>query len=162
MDSSVVVGDVDLLDSSERSLVLEGWNDTARAIADVSLVDLFDAQVAATPGAVALSFEGQSVSYAEFDARVNRFARYLVSVGVGPESLVGVAVRRSVDLLVAVYGVLKAGGGYVPVDPDQPAERNGYVLAAASPVCVVSTSDVGFDAGVVPVVEVDVVDVSGF
>ncbi|MCD2136388.1 AMP-binding protein, partial [Rhodococcus qingshengii] len=89
MDSSVVVGDVDLLDSSERSLVLEGWNDTARAIADVSLVDLFDAQVAATPGAVALSFEGQSVSYAEFDARVNRFARYLVSVGVGPESLVG-------------------------------------------------------------------------
>ena len=60
--------------------------------------------------------------------------------GVGPESLVGVAVRRSVDLLVAVYGVLRAGGGYVPVDPDQPAERNGYVLAAASPVCVVSTS----------------------
>ena len=162
VDSSVVVGDVDLLDSSERLLVLEGWNDTARAIADVSLVDLFDAQVAATPGAVALSFEGVSLSYAEFDARVNRFARYLVSVGVGPESLVGVAVRRSVDLLVAVYGVLRAGGGYVPVDPDQPAERNGYVLAAASPVCVVSTSDVGFDAGVVPVVEVDVVDVSGF
>ncbi|WP_328587292.1 amino acid adenylation domain-containing protein, partial [Rhodococcus qingshengii] len=58
--------------------------------------------------------------------------------------------------------MLRAGGGYVPVDPDQPAERNGYVLAAASPVCVVSTSDVGFDAGVVPVVEVDVVDVSGF
>ncbi|MBF7737771.1 AMP-binding protein, partial [Rhodococcus erythropolis] len=56
----------------------------------------------------------------------------------------------------------RAGGGYVPVDPDQPAERNGYVLESASPVCVVSTSDVGFDAGVVPVVEVDVVDVSGF
>ncbi|WP_371595656.1 amino acid adenylation domain-containing protein, partial [Rhodococcus sp. YH3-3] len=128
----------------------------------MSVLDGFDAQVAASPDAVALSFEGVSLSYAEFDARVNRFARYLVSVGVGPESLVGVAVRRSVDLLVAVYGVLRAGGGYVPVDPDQPAERNGYVLAAASPVCVVSTSDVGFDAGVVPVVEVDVVDVSGF
>ncbi|WP_141752399.1 non-ribosomal peptide synthetase, partial [Rhodococcus erythropolis] len=155
-------GDVDILDSVERSLVLEGWNDTARVVSGVSVLDGFDAQVAATPGAVAVSFEGQSLSYAEFDARVNRFARYLVSVGVGPESLVGVAVRRSVDLLVAVYGVLRAGGGYVPVDPDQPAERNGYVLESASPVCVVSTSDVGFDAGVVPVVEVDVVDVSGF
>ncbi|WP_438473118.1 non-ribosomal peptide synthase/polyketide synthase [Rhodococcus erythropolis] len=161
-DRSTILGDVDILDSVERSLVLEGWNDTAREVAGVSVLDGFDAQVAATPGAVALSFEGQSLSYAEFDARVNRFARYLVSVGVGPESLVGVAVRRSVDLLVAVYGVLRAGGGYVPVDPDQPAERNGYVLESASPVCVVSTSDVGFDAGVVPVVEVDVVDVSGF
>ncbi len=161
-DQSAVLGDVDILDSVERSLVFEGWNDTAREVAGVSVLDGFDAQVAATPDAVALSFEGQSLSYAEFDARVNRFARYLVSVGVGPESLVGVAVRRSVDLLVAVYGVLRAGGGYVPVDPDQPAERNGYVLESASPVCVVSTSDVGFDAGVVPVVEVDVVDVSGF
>ena len=161
-DRSTIVGDVDILDSVERSLVLEGWNDTAREVGGVSVLDGFDAQVAASPDAVALSFEGVSLSYAEFDARVNRFARYLVSVGVGPESLVGVAVRRSVDLLVAVYGVLRAGGGYVPVDPDQPAERNGYVLAAASPVCVVSTSDVGFDAGVVPVVEVDVVDVSGF
>ncbi|UPU44828.1 non-ribosomal peptide synthetase [Rhodococcus qingshengii] len=161
-DQSAVLGDIDILDSVERSLVLEGWNDTAREVAGVSVLDGFDAQVAASPDAVALSFEGVSLSYAEFDARVNRFARYLVSVGVGPESLVGVAVRRSVDLLVAVYGVLRAGGGYVPVDPDQPAERNGYVLAAASPVCVVSTSDVGFDAGVVPVVEVDVVDVSGF
>ncbi|UXF69184.1 non-ribosomal peptide synthetase [Rhodococcus qingshengii] len=161
-DPSVRVGDVDMFDSGERSLVLESWNGTAHEVADVSLVDVFDAQVAASPDAVALSFEGVSLSYAEFDARVNRLARYLISVGVGPESLVGVAVRRSVDLLVAVYGVLKAGGGYVPVDPDQPAERNAYVLESASPVCVISTSDVGFDAGVVPVVEVDVVDVSGF
>ncbi|MDV6277719.1 amino acid adenylation domain-containing protein [Rhodococcus erythropolis] len=161
-DPSVRVGDVDMFDSGERSLVLESWNDTAHEVADVSLVDVFDARVAASPDAVAVSFEGVSLSYAEFDSRVNRLARYLVSVGVGPESLVGVAVRRSVDLLVAVYGVLKAGGGYVPVDPDQPAERNAYVLESASPVCVISTSDVGFDAGVVPVVEVDVVDVSDF
>ncbi len=161
-DPSVRVGDVDMFDSGERSLVLESWNGTAHEVADVSLVDVFDAQVEASPDAVAVSFEGVSLSYAEFDSRVNRLARYLVSVGVGPESLVGVAVRRSVDLLVAVYGVLKAGGGYVPVDPDQPAERNAYVLESASPVCVISTSDVGFDAGVVPVVEVDVVDVSGF
>ncbi|WP_041814810.1 non-ribosomal peptide synthetase [Rhodococcus erythropolis] len=161
-DPSARVGDVDMFDSGERSLVLESWNGTAHEVADVSLVDVFDAQVEASPDAVAVSFEGVSLSYAEFDSRVNRLARYLVSVGVGPESLVGVAVRRSVDLLVAVYGVLKAGGGYVPVDPDQPAERNAYVLESASPVCVISTSDVGFDAGVVPVVEVDVVDVSGF
>ncbi|REK80096.1 amino acid adenylation domain-containing protein, partial [Rhodococcus erythropolis] len=100
-DQSIVLGDIDILDSVERSLVLEGWNDTAREVAGVSVLDGFVAQVAASPDAVALSFEGVSLSYAEFDARVNRFARYLVSVGVGPESLVGVAVRRSVDLLVA-------------------------------------------------------------
>ncbi|MGC0365272.1 amino acid adenylation domain-containing protein [Rhodococcus sp. 27YEA15] len=159
---SVRVGDVDLLDAGERSLVLESWNDTAHEVVNASLMDMFDAQVVRSPSASAVSFEAMSLSYAEFDARVNRLARYLVSVGVGPESLVGIAVRRSVDLMVAIYGVLKAGGGYVPVDPDQPAERTGYVLASASPVCVISTSDVGFDAGVVPVVEVDVVDVSGF
>ncbi|WP_156423164.1 condensation domain-containing protein, partial [Rhodococcus sp. KB6] len=87
-DRSTIVGDVDILDSVERSLVLEGWNDTAREVGGVSVLDGFVAQVAASPDAVALSFEGVSLSYAEFDARVNRFARYLVSVGVGPESLV--------------------------------------------------------------------------
>ncbi|MGC0365274.1 amino acid adenylation domain-containing protein [Rhodococcus sp. 27YEA15] len=161
-DPRVRVGDVELLDAGERSLVLESWNETACRVPDVVVPGLFGARVLESPGAVALSFEGVSVSYAEFDARVNRFARYLISLGVGPESLVAVAVRRSVDLVVAVYGVLAAGGAYVPVDPDQPVERNAYVVDAADPVCVISTSDVGFVAGGRPVVLVDVVDVSGF
>ena len=92
-----------------------------------------------SPDAVALVFEGKSLTYAEFDARVNRLARHLISVGVGPESLVALAMRRSLDLLVGDLCGVKAGGAYVPVDPDQPADRIGHVLDTAAPVCVLTT-----------------------
>ena len=81
--------------------------------------------MAATPDAVAVVFEGASLTYGEFSARVNRLARHLVSLGVGPESRVVVAMRRSLDLVVGMYAVVTAGGAYVPVDPDHPAERIG-------------------------------------
>ncbi len=145
--------------------MLERWNDTGRAVeSSLTLVDLFEAQVRRTPDAVALEFEGRSLTFAEFDSRVNRVARYLVSVGVGPESTVGLAVRRSLDLLVGMYAIVRAGGAYVPLDPDQPADRNGYILDVAAPVVVLTTARDGFDvAGVsVPVVELDTLDVSGF
>ncbi|WP_245814107.1 condensation domain-containing protein, partial [Rhodococcus marinonascens] len=116
------VGALDLFTPGERALVLDTWNDTGHQVPDTTLVGLFDAQVARTPDAVALVFEGESLTYAQFDARVNRLARYLIDAGVGPESLVGIGMRRSLDLLVAIYAVVKSGGGYVPIDPDQPAE----------------------------------------
>ena len=159
---NVVVGDIVVLGEADRALVLESGCGEVRAGVSGTLVDLFDGQVVRGADRVALVCGGVELSYGEFDARVNRFARYLISVGVGPESLVALAMRRSVDLVVGMYAVAKAGGGYVPVDPDQPADRTAFILEAAAPVCVVSTSDVGFDAGAVPVVEVDVVDVSGF
>nr|WP_252194336.1 amino acid adenylation domain-containing protein [Rhodococcus sp. GOMB7] len=159
---NVVVGDIVVLGEAGRALVLESGCGEVRAGVSGTLVDLFDGQVVRGADRVALVCGGVELSYGEFDARVNRFARYLISVGVGPESLVALAMRRSVDLVVGMYAVAKAGGGYVPVDPDQPADRTAFILEAAAPVCVVSTSDVGFDAGAVPVVEVDVVDVSGF
>ncbi|QCQ92200.1 non-ribosomal peptide synthetase [Rhodococcus sp. SGAir0479] len=157
------VGDLDLLEADERSLVLERWNSTEHPVADATLVDLFEAQVARTPDAVAVVFEGESLSYGEFAARVHRTARWLIGQGVGPDSLVGLAMRRSVDLLVGMYAVVAAGGGYVPVDPDQPAERNGYILTTANPVLLLSTSR---DRSGLPdgqrIVELDTVDVSGF
>ncbi|MDN3461149.1 amino acid adenylation domain-containing protein, partial [Rhodococcus sp. APC 3903] len=121
------------------------------------------AQVAASPDAVAVVFEGQSLSYAEFGSRVNRLARYLVSVGVGPESLVALAMRRSVDLVVGMYAVVAAGGAYVPLDPDHPVERNGHILGTAAPVCVLSTAGDGVVLpGEFDVVLIDELDVSGF
>ncbi|GAB6922394.1 hypothetical protein JCM9803A_28440 [Rhodococcus erythropolis] len=161
-DVETVIGDIDLLTDTDKSLVERAGHGVRRAGVSGTLVDLFDGQVVRGADRVALVCGGVELSYGEFDARVNRFARYLISVGVGPESLVALAMRRSVDLVVGMYAVAKAGGGYVPVDPDQPADRTAFILEAAAPVCVVSISDVGFDAGVVPVVEVDVVDVSGF
>ncbi|MBT2269708.1 amino acid adenylation domain-containing protein, partial [Rhodococcus erythropolis] len=159
-----VVGDVELLGEDERSQVLVAVNDTVHELTvGALLLDGFVAQVAATPGAVAVVFEGQSLTYAEFGSRVNRFARYLVSVGVGPESLVALAMRRSVDLVVGMYAVVAAGGAYVPLDPDHPVERNGHILETAAPVCVLSTAGDGVVLpGEFDVVLIDELDVSGF
>ncbi|MGW0028208.1 non-ribosomal peptide synthetase, partial [Rhodococcus sp. NPDC003383] len=153
-----------LLGAQERALVLESWNDTAHEVdSAATLVDLFEAQVVRTPGAVAVVFDGVALSYGEFASRVRRLARFLVAEGVGPESLVAVGMRRSVEMLVAVYAVIEAGGAYVPVDPDQPVERVGYILETADPVVVLSTSRDGFAVpGDRSVVWVDELDVSGF
>ncbi|WP_430333761.1 amino acid adenylation domain-containing protein [Rhodococcus sp. ACT016] len=164
-DPSVVVGDVELLDRAERSQVLDGWNATDRVVPDATLVELFEAQAARTPDATALVFEGDSLTYAEFAARVHRTARWLIGEGVGPDSLVGLGMRRSLDLLVGMYAVLAAGGGYVPIDPDQPTERNGYILDTAAPALVLSTARDGFEVAgerSVSVVNLDEVDVSAF
>ncbi|MDV7246819.1 MULTISPECIES: amino acid adenylation domain-containing protein, partial [Rhodococcus] len=147
----------------ERELVLGGWNATGCVVPGVSLVGLFEERVGCVPDAVAVVFGSVVLSYGEFGVRVRRLARLLMGLGVGPESLVGVAVGRSVELVVGIYAVLEAGGGYVPVDVDQPVERVEYVLGVAAPVLVLSTSvdRVGLPGSVV-VVELDVVDVSGF
>ncbi|NME81503.1 non-ribosomal peptide synthetase, partial [Rhodococcus sp. 105337] len=160
-DPSGPVGDIDLLGADERVAVLERWNDTSHPVAEATLLDRFDAQVAASPDAVAVVFEDESLTYVQFDARVNQLARYLISRGVGPETTVGLEVRRSLDLLVGMYAIVRAGGAYVPIDPDQPAERNAYIVEMASPVLVVSTSRDGFDVPVsVPVVSIDTLDLA--
>ncbi|MFD4181524.1 amino acid adenylation domain-containing protein, partial [Rhodococcus sp. NPDC058514] len=159
------VWDLTVTTEDERALTLSGWNSTERALEGGTLVSLFDAQVAASPGAVALSFEGESVTYSEFDGRVNRLARHLISIGVGPESLVALAMRRSIDLLVGVYAVVKAGGAYVPVDPDQPSDRIGNILETAAPECVLSTSRDEFtgtgDSSVLLIDDLDLAGVDG-
>ncbi|TQF02749.1 amino acid adenylation domain-containing protein [Kitasatospora acidiphila] len=125
---------VDVLGAAERRLVVEEWNDTVAPVVGATVGELFAAQVVRTPGAVAVVFEGVEVSYAELDARVNRLARLLVGEGVGPESVVAVCLPRGVDAVVALLGVLKAGGAYLPVDPGYPVERIGFMVADALPV----------------------------
>ncbi|PTR31409.1 amino acid adenylation domain-containing protein [Rhodococcus sp. OK519] len=160
---SVLVGDIELLDDVERSRVVEEWNATSQPVPDATLVNLFEQQVARTPDATALVFEGGALSYGEFAARVHRTARFLIGEGVGPDSLVGLGMRRSLDLLVGMYAVLEAGGAYVPLDPDQPAERNGYILETANPALVLSTSREASDLpAAARIVELDSLDVSGF
>ncbi|WP_310408633.1 amino acid adenylation domain-containing protein, partial [Nocardia kruczakiae] len=157
------VGDVGVLSAGELAGVVRGRNETAYPVSGGLLLDGFRRAVVGSPGAVAVVGPGgESLTYAELDARVNGLARVLVGRGVGPESLVGLAVRRSVDLVVGMYAVLTAGGAYVPLDPDHPVERVGYVLDVARPVCVLTTARDGFVVpGGVPVVEIDTVDLSG-
>ncbi|BCK59131.1 hypothetical protein NWFMUON74_69030 [Nocardia wallacei] len=145
------VGDLDLMCTDERAAVVSGRNATEHDL-DVSLtlVSLFARTVSKTPDAVALvSPAGETVTYGEVGDRVNRLARHLVSLGVRPESRVALAFHRSVDLVVAMYAVAVAGGAYVPVDPNQPTERTGYVLRIVDPVCVLTTSSTAADSTVV-------------
>jgi amino acid adenylation domain-containing protein len=162
-DPHTAVGDIDILDPAERVQLLTGWNDTAAEVEDQTLADLFRAQAPLTPDAPALWFEGTELSYREFDARVNRLARALIERGVGSESLVALAMRRSIDLVVGMHAVVQAGGAFVPVDLDHPAERTGYILESAAPVCVLSTARDGFDgAQGRPVLLLDEADLTGY
>ncbi|MGW5755894.1 AMP-binding protein, partial [Nocardia rhamnosiphila] len=162
----VPVGEVEILAPAERQ-ALQARNATGRELdSAATLVSLLDASVAATPDAVALvAADGSQITYAELGARVNRLARSLIAEGVGPQDRVVLALRRSVDLVVAMYAVATAGGVYVPVDPDQPAERTGYILDTAAPVCVLTTSADAADGVVgdgVPALAVDTLDLDGF
>ncbi|MER0448823.1 amino acid adenylation domain-containing protein [Streptomyces sp. Edi4] len=156
----VPVGRLELLSGAERAQV-EKWSGVSVGVEAVSFPVLFERQVGRTPGAVAVVCGGVEVSYAELNARANRLARYLVWLGVGPERVVAVALPRSVELVVALLAVMKAGGVYLPVSLDQPAARVEYVLGDAGPVCLVSRSEVaaGFSSAVSSRV---LVDSSGF
>ena len=107
------------------------------AMPELTLPELFEQQAARAPGAVAVVYEGAGLSYAELDARANRLARYLVSLGAGPEQLVAVAMERSAGLVVALLAVLKAGAAYLPVDPEYPADRTAYMLRDAQVMLLV-------------------------
>ncbi|WP_408990508.1 AMP-binding protein, partial [Streptomyces shenzhenensis] len=131
--------------------MVEGWNETGVVVAGVSLVELFEAQVVRCPGAVAVVCGDERVSFGELDERASRLAGVLVGRGVGPESVVAVVLERSVDLVVALLGVWKAGAAYVPVDPSYPEERVAFMLGDAHPVCVVTASGVEDVAGAVGV-----------
>ncbi|MEW5930137.1 MAG: amino acid adenylation domain-containing protein, partial [Gemmatimonadota bacterium] len=118
-----------LLRGEERAQVLHAWNATAADYPPACLHELVAAQAERTPGAVAVVFEGEALTYAELEARANRLAHHLAGLGVRPETRVGVCAERSAELVVALLGTLKAGGAYVPLDPSYPAERLAYMLA---------------------------------
>ncbi len=127
--STASLADVPMLSADEQQTMLRDWNDTVRDYPrDRCVHQLFAQRAAQTPDAVALVFENQSLTYGALNARANRVAHQLRDMGIGPDKLVGVAVERSIDLMVAVLGVLKAGGAYVPIDPSYPHERVRLML----------------------------------
>ncbi|RKH14651.1 amino acid adenylation domain-containing protein [Corallococcus sp. CA053C] len=128
------ISSLPLLPEGERHRVLKAWNDTAVTHpAEATLTSLIEAQVARTPDAVALEFEGTRLTYRELDARANQLAHALRKHGVGPEVRVGLCVERSLEMVVGLLGTLKAGGAYVPLDPGYPQERLGWMLEDARP-----------------------------
>ncbi|WP_317933152.1 condensation domain-containing protein, partial [Streptomyces cellostaticus] len=142
-DPGMCVGDVDVLSAGERERLVTEVNDAGNDIPEATLVELFERQAAQRADAVAVVHDGATLTYGEVNARANRLARHLVARGVGPESLVGVCLERSADLVVALLAVLKAGGAYLPIDPDSPADRIAYMVQDAQPVLLVTTSTTG-------------------
>ncbi|QIB43053.1 non-ribosomal peptide synthetase [Streptomyces aureoverticillatus] len=132
------VAAVDVLDAAERERLLVGLNDTAAETPELTVPGLFERQAAATPDAPAVVFGDQSLTYAELDARANRLARELIARGAGPEAVVGLALPRSADLVVAMLGILKSGAGYLPIDPKYPSARLDLILAEARPQLVLT------------------------
>ncbi|WP_227984382.1 non-ribosomal peptide synthetase [Nocardia spumae] len=140
-DSTAVVGDIDVLAPGERELVLHDWNTAGVPVPPVTLVDLIASQAQRRPGAHAIRFGDIALTFGELHERANRVARALIAHGVGPETLVAVAVPRTEELPVALLGVLIAGAAYLPIDTGYPAQRLEFMLTDAAPACVLTTAE---------------------
>ena len=150
---------VDLLDAGEHARLDEVGNRAVLskpAITPVSIPVLFAARVAQTPDAVAVTFEGRSMTYREVEEAANRFAHLLADKGAGPGECVALRFSRSAEAIVAILAVLKTGAAYLPIDPAHPRERIGFMLADAAPIAVITTTGLrprldGFDVVVIDV-----------
>ena len=143
--------------TDERRQLLDEWNDTAVPQPAAMAPGLFAARVAAVPDAAAVVFGDAVVSYRELDGRAGRLAGFLAAAGAGPESVVGLCLPRGVQMLTAVLAVWKAGAAYLPVDPELPAERAGFMLADSRAVLVIGTGEVldELPAGRIRMVDLD-------
>ena len=136
------VFDLPLLDDAERHQVVRGFNDTAADYArDKTVVDLFAEQVGLRPDAVAVIDGERTLTYGALDAASNRLARHLIGLGVGPEQVVGVCLERSAELIVTLLAIWKAGGAYLPLDPEYPKERLAFMLKHGEASLLVTSAD---------------------
>ncbi|MGW1870795.1 amino acid adenylation domain-containing protein [Streptomyces mauvecolor] len=134
------IAQVEVLEEAERDRLLNQFNQADDPAPETTVPELFERQVVATPDAEAVVHEGVSLTYRELDIRANRLAAELTESGVGPESVVAVALPRSTDLVAGLLAVLKAGGAYLPIDPKYPSHRLEHILTEAAPQLVLTDS----------------------
>lgn len=133
-DPNMPLSSLDLLGPRETDRLVRAFNDRVVRYPEPQVLHrLFEAQVARTPDAIAVEFDGALLTYAQLDARANRLARCLRANGCGPDVLVGIGMERSLEMVVALIGVLKAGAAFLPLDPSYPLERLAYMLDDANP-----------------------------
>ena len=142
-DPEMAVRRIGVLSEQERHRMVVEWNATQAAYpSDRCIHELFEAQVAKTPDAIAVVHDDAQLSYGELNAQANRLAHYLRELGVKPDERVALCVERSLEMVVGLLAVLKAGGAYVPLDPSYPVERLAYMLADSAPVAVLTHAQV--------------------
>ncbi|MEQ1962572.1 amino acid adenylation domain-containing protein [Xenorhabdus khoisanae] len=138
-DDSLRVEDLPLLQPQQLSQLLEDFNDTALSCPQDKLIHpLFEQQAERTPDAVALVFEDSQLSYAELNHHANQLAHYLIASGVRPDDRIAICVDRSPDMIIGMYAILKAGAGYIPLDPEYPTERLAYQLSDSKPALLLT------------------------
>jgi amino acid adenylation domain-containing protein len=142
VDPDQPISRIDLLTPEDRHRLLVEYNNTAVPVPAVSLPELLQTQVHATPEALAVVCGDTTLTYAQLNARANRLAHALIAQGVGPEQIVALALPRSANMIVAVLAVLKAGAAYLPLDPDYPAERVTFMLTDAAPALLVTNTTI--------------------
>jgi amino acid adenylation domain-containing protein len=126
------LSELNLLSVEERRQILVEWNETGKSYSpDLMVHEIFQEQAERSPERIALNGAGQALSYGELNRRTNQLGNYLQGLGVGPEVVVGLCVERSVEMVVAAVGTLKAGGAYLPLDPDYPLERLSFMVEDA-------------------------------
>ncbi|WP_260852740.1 non-ribosomal peptide synthetase [Flavobacterium anhuiense] len=135
------IGSLRMLTAEEEHQLLDVFNDTTVGYPkDKTLMDLFEEQVQRTPDAVAVVYDGEELSYRELNERSNQLGRYLRDQGVQADTLVGICLERSLEMLVGILGILKSGAAYVPIDPDYPQDRISYMVGDAGMKQVLSSS----------------------
>ena len=139
-DPSAPISRLPMMTAAEERQIVVTWNDTDAVIPDVCVHDLLADRAKQHPDAIAVEASGQEITYRDLESRANKLARYLGNLGIGPDVLVGVAIGRSIELVVAILAVLKAGGAYVPIDPGYPMDRVAFMLEDSA-VPVVLTVD---------------------
>ena len=138
-DSNASHNSQTILPEEEREQVLYEWNETKAEFPSGKCVhELFEEQVRRSPEATAVVFEEEELSYGELNARANRLAHYLRELGVKPDARVAICVERGFEMIVGMLAILKAGGGYVPLDPAYPDERLQYMLEDSAPVVLLT------------------------
>ena len=129
-----------MLTEAERRRQLEEWNESGRAYERTCIHRLFESRAESCPEAIAVIHERGSISYGELNERANRLGRYLQKRGIGPEKIVAICIEPSIEMLIGLLGVLKAGGAYLPLDAKYPGERLGYMVKDAGAEVVVTRS----------------------
>ncbi|MEW6737800.1 MAG: amino acid adenylation domain-containing protein, partial [Acidobacteriota bacterium] len=131
-----------MLSEAERHQLLAEWNNTAVDYPqDKCIHQLFEEQVERTPNAIALVYEQERLTYQQLNRHANQLAHYLRALGVGPEVLIGICLDRSIEMVVTILGVLKAGGAYLPINPDYPVERTAFMLEDSQASVLLTTAE---------------------
>jgi len=140
-DREILLGDIDILSESERNQLMYEFNNTyADYPRDKAIHELFEEQVLRTPDNIALVFGDDSMTYSELNAKSNQLAHMLRRKGVQPDSIVGIMVERSFEMIIGIMGILKAGGAYLPIDPEYPVERIQFMLEDSNTEILLSQS----------------------